>query len=377
MLAPEHGHPRVAVAWYYHLPSIAGPIEVRDHAYRSLALLIRVHRTREASVLLAPTGAFLELCRRDAPDVLEELVDLYRSGIAELAATYLHDADPFTISWAHLEEQVRRDLALKEELIGRRPSWFFTPSFAWHPAMDRILERVGIGCAVLDSRHLASAATARAWKWSTDTDGKVTVTDTQPFVSAWEHRRTRALRTGQGGTLRVVFRDWPLTRALTFGNEAEIHKEDRDVRERLDEVEPQDLVVLADDGDRISPRTRRGYEELLDFADSPVDWAELAVEDTELPALRELPAFSQPGFDEMLRTSLDARAYWSLLDQIAAFPLDRDQLGRLLELQDVFYPFWKGCGRRRWYLDRAAELLDELREEGASGRRGAAQEASA
>ena len=351
---------RFALAWYFHLPSIASAIEVRDHAYRSLALLMRIHRTHQARVLIAPTGAFLKLCRRDAPEVLDDLLDLYSSGIAEPATTYFYDVDPFSISWSHLEEQVRRDHAYKEELIGRQPAWFFAPSFAWHPASDKLLTTLGIRGALLDSRHLASATTARAWKWSTDPVGSVTAIDTQPFVSPWEHRRLRTLSAGTQGSLRLVFRDWQLTRALTFGNDAEIHKPDRDILAQLAGCEPQDLIVLADDGDRIGPTSRRGYEELLDLVGSTVDWRSLAVEDSQLPWLRELPSFSQPGFDELLRTSLDARAYWSLLDQIAAVPLDSAQLARLLELQDVFYPFWKGCGRRRWYLDTAVELLDEV-----------------
>jgi Glycosyl hydrolase family 57 len=351
---------RIALAWYFHLPSIANAIEVRDHAYRSLALLLRIHRTQRAPVLIAPTGAFLKLCLRDAPEVIDDLLDLYSSGIAEPATTYFYDVDPFSISWSHLEEQVRRDHAFKEELIGRPSAWFFAPSFAWHPASDKLLAKLGISGALLDSRHLASGATARAWKWSTDPLGSVTAIDTQPFVSPWEHRRLRTLSAGTQGTLRVVFRDWPLTRSLTFGNDAEIHKPDRDILGRLDGCEPQDLVVLADDGDRIGPASRRGYEELLEIVGGTVDWCALAVEGSQLPRLRELPAFSQPGFDELLRTSLDARAYWSLLDEIAAAPLDSAQLARLLELQDVFYPFWKGCGRRRWYLDTAVELLQEV-----------------
>jgi hypothetical protein len=352
---------RLAVAWYFHLPSIAAPIEVRDHAYRSLAVLLRVHRDRQANVLIAPTGAFIELCRRDAPEVLEDLFDLYATGIAQPGSTYLHDADPFTISWAHLSEQVRRDHAQKGELIGRGPEWFLTPSFAWHPAMDRLLAELEIGGVVLDSRHLASASSARAWKWSTDADGRVAAVDTEPFVSPWEHRRLRTLACAGQEDLRVVFRDWPLTRAITFGNEAEIHKEQRDVAACFTGCSTEDLIVIADDGDRIATTSRRGYEELIDLAASIVDWSELAHESTRLPPLRELPAFSQPGFDEMLRTSLEARAYWSLLGEIAAADLDEEQITRLLALQDVFYPFWKGCGRRRRYLDAAVELLEEVR----------------
>jgi len=188
----------------------------------------------------------------------------------------------------------------------------------------------------------------------------VTATDTPAFVSTWEHRRLRTLSVHGEGSLRLVFRDWPLTRALTFGNDAEIHRPDRDIGSHLAVCEPEDLIVLADDGDRIGPASRRGYEELLDRAGPGANWRALATEDSPLPPLRELPSFSQPGFDELLRTSLDARVYWSLLHQIAAVSLDADQLTRLLALQEVFYPFWKGCGRRRRYLDAAVELLEEL-----------------
>ena len=356
--------PRLALAWYYHLPSIATRIEVRDHAYQSLALLLRVHRELRTPVLIAPTGSFLSLCRRDAPEVIDDLLDMYHSGLAEPATTYFHEVDPFSIPWTHLQEQIRRDHHYKTELAGRSPVWFFAPNFAWHPATDRLLATLEIGGAVLDSRHLTSAATARGWKWSTDAFGGVTATDTPAFVSPWEHRRVRTLSVGSARPMHVLFRDWPLTRALTFGNDSEIHKPDRDVHAHLAECDRRDLIVLADDGDRIRPASRRGYQELLGFARDVADWQALAEEISPLPSLRELPAFSQPGFDELLRRSLDARMYWSLLNQIAALPLDSTQLNRLLALQDVFYPFWKGCGRRRWYLDAAVELLGELHEQG-------------
>jgi hypothetical protein len=352
---------RLAVAWYYHLPSIASSIEVRDHAYRSLAVLLRVHRDRRASVLVAATGAFLSLCRRDAPEVVEDLLDAYHDGIVELATTCFHDADPFSIRWHHLREQISRDHHYKTELLGESPQWFFAPGFAWHPATDRILAGLGLRAVVLDSRHLASAATARAWQWARDSSGAVAAVDTAPFVAPWEHRRVRtASSAATQWPLRVVFRDWPLTQALTFGNEAEIHLARRDIPGRLAGCGVEDLIVLADDGDRVATTSRRGYEELLDAFAHTADWSDLAVELSTLPNVRELPTFSPPGFDALLRTSLEARMYWSLLDQIAAQSLDEEQLTRLLALQDVFYPFWKGCGRRRWYVDAAIDLLDEV-----------------
>ncbi|HKE49865.1 MAG TPA: hypothetical protein VKE25_00005, partial [Actinomycetes bacterium] len=219
---------------------------------------------------------------------------------------------------------------------------------------------LGIEGVLLDSRHLAAATTARAWKWSTDALGGVTATDTPTFVSPWEHRRLRTLSVGTSGGLRLAFRDWPLTRALTFGNDGAIHRPDRDLPALLTGCESQDLLVLADDGDRIGPVSRRGYEELLDVAEHRVDWQALRDEESPLPPLRELPGFSQPGFDQLLWTSLDARVYWSLLDQIAAQPIDGPQLERLLELQEIFYPFWKGASRRQWYLDAAIALLEEV-----------------
>lgn len=313
-------------------------------------------------MLIAPTGSFLSLCGRDAPEVVEDLLDMCRSGAAELATTCFHDTDPFSIRWTHLREQIRRDHEYKTSLLGRSLEWYFAPSFAWHPATLGVLAKLGINGLVLDSRHLESGVTARAWKWATDSSGAVAEIDAAPFVAPWEHRRVRTLP-GAGDDappLRLVFRDWALTQALTFGNDAEMHLAEREFVRHLDGCGVEDLIVLADDGDRVAPASRRGYEELLSAFGGAASWRDLIEEDSTLPSLRELPAFSQPGFDELLRTSLEARMYWSLLDQIAAEPLDEAQLRRLLALQDVFYPFWKGCGRRRWYLDEAVALLDEL-----------------
>jgi hypothetical protein len=356
--------PRFAFAWYYHLPVIASRLEVEDHARRSLALLLRIHRQRRVAVLIAPTGSFLSLCQRYAPDVVEQLRDCVNEGTVVLGATYMHEIDPFTIAWRHVREQICRDYEYKAELFGDGPRWFFTPNFTWHPGIPKVLGELGVCGVILDSRHLAAAATARAWNWSSDDAGPVRVTDASPYVAPWEHRRIRSYEWGQHHSIRLVFRDWPLTRVVTFGNTSAIQSSraasriTEVVSELVESTGEMDLMVIADDGDRVKTSSRRGYEALLDIAAHFASWNELIDEDLSLPRIRELPAFSQPGFDELLRTSLDARFYWSLLTAIAELELDAVQFQTLLALQDVFYPFWRGSGRRRWYVDTALALLD-------------------
>lgn len=354
---------RIALAWYFHLPSIVSAREVREHAEQSLALLLRAHRKHDAPVLVAPTGSFLSLCQRKAPAVLDELAEAIASGTVTLGATYFHEIDPFVVPFGDVREQLLRDHEIKRALLDATPRWFFTPNFSWHPGLDLLLEELAIGGAILDGRQLAECASARAWHWSGAELGESLIHDVAPDVQPFEHRRLRrAPSRAEGGKgLLVAFRDWPLSRALTFGNESAIDHEDAAARveDALGALEEQDLVVLADDGDRVRPASRRGYEALLQSAPSPVDWSALARERSPLPPVRELVAYSQPGFEELLRTSLEARAYWSLLQEIAVLPLTAAQRDTYLALQDVFYPFWRGTGRRRWYLDTALKLLTE------------------
>jgi hypothetical protein len=356
---------RIGLAWYFHLPAVSSDIEVRDHVRGSLEPILRLHHELDLPVLLAPTGSFLRHCERSQPEMLLELRAEIEVGRVTLGGTYLFETDPLSVPWTSLIAHVGRDVELKRRLLGVEPAWLLLPNFVWRPGLERILRRFGIRGAILDSRQLAASSAARSWRWEADADGAVSTSAVECPTEPWEHRRLRTLTDGAGATeLRLAFRDWPLMRSLTFGNDGAIHRRhpEREIETVMRDADvglgSSGLAILADDGDRVRGTSLAGYRALLERIHQPIDWGQLIDEGSSMPPLRELGVYSPPGIDALLRRSDDARFYWSLLEELRSFPWTVAEREQQLALDDVFYPFWPGVGRRRWYVDRVLEWIE-------------------
>ena len=355
--------PRFAFAWYFHLPAIATEIEVRDHVLGSLEPLVRVHREHDIPYLLAPTGSFLRHCEQHSPEILAVIRSEIEAGRLCLGASYLYETDPLSVPWMSLLAHVAEDLEVKRQLLGHVPRIMFLPNFTWRAGLERILIDNGIRGVLLDSRQLQASSEARAWRWEAGGEGRVSTAAVPVPTEPWEHRRVQTLMTPHG-SLRLVFRDWTPTRALTFGNDGAIHeaRPERAVHHALSEclgdARSEDLVVLGDDGDRIRGMSLPGYRALLEATERCASWSELLNEAPASPRLRELPSYSPPGIDALLRGSVDARFYWSLLEELRSFTWGQPERREQLPLDDVFYAYWPGVGRRQWYVDRTLDWIE-------------------
>lgn len=346
-----------AIAWYFHLPAVASPIEVRDHAEGSLELLLRHHEETGTPVMVAPTGSFLQLCSAHAPRSLSRLATCVRAGIVTLAATWFYETDPISVSWQSLRFHLESDIQLKTELFGRSPEWFLPGNFIWRPGLELLLAEHDLAGVVLDSRHYAATTRVREWQWDSDAVGSVAVVDHELPVAQWETRSPRRLR---DSGLTIVFRDWDATRALTFGSDGAMHRRDYEPRiaEQIAAADSptRSLVVLVDDGDRLTGSTSAAYRHLIDTAGALRPWPDLLDWPPTSPSLRELPAFTPAGMANFLRHSEDATYYWAAVRELELLSDDGGFTRELLELQDVFYVFWPGAGRRVWYADQIAHL---------------------
>jgi hypothetical protein len=344
--------------WYFHLPSIASKSEVHEHAVESLELLLSLHRDSGRPLLLAPTGSFLELCRRYEPAVLESVAEALSTGMAQLGLTYFHETDPFEVGHMVAGELLRRDAELKQLMFGTTPTWFVPANSLWVPGTERHCATLGVTQLVLDSRHFAEATALRAWRW--DTSGRAGEVQTRPIVTVLDENETLAahiVRFGTESHMTAVWRDWAATRELTFGSGGAIHQYDLEVVDRaVDHLATRPgLIVIADDGDRVRGDSRAAYERVLQLSDHVFDW------NIVQPPRREivgLSAFAPAGIAEMLHGHEDARAYWHLLRQIETSALTPTQYDMYLAAHDVFYPFWPDAARRLDYLNQVLDLVE-------------------
>lgn len=351
---------QLAMGWHFHLPSIASPIEVHDHVCESLAILLRAHEASGQPVLLSATGMFLELCSKYEPWVISEIVRLSESGIVSMASTYFCDTDPFEISHGQAYELLARDVEVKFNLLGEVPLWFVPANFAWMLGTERHLRRLGVDAAVLDSRHLETLRSQRTWSWSDSADGCIELGLEPQKTRHREYQRLGRAEFSPGGqTLGLGFRDWGLTRQLTFGNENALRAiahgpELRRILKRVDASAHVSIVV--DDGDRVRAQSRKAYELLTETAGSFFDWGAPAW--PKRTVIGGIPAFIPAGMADVLHGTDDAKAYWRLLREAESMRAGFAASDDVLALYDVFYAYWPDPARRVLFAEAVLNLLE-------------------
>jgi len=345
--------------WYFHLPKIASRIEVKDHAVGSLELLLSLHMDLKRRVLVAPTASFLELCERYSPRTLESLRSGIEAGIVEIALTTAYDPDPFSISHQRCLELMEWDAAAKRRLLNVAPRWFMPGNYLWVPGMERHCFALGIEGIVLDSRHYEEATSLRVWQASSTT-GELQVRRQSTVLGVSETSQLSRVEYSQGKILSICWRDWPATQALTFGNLSAIHDFDAEWNVKNEwaalEVDRQ-LVIIADDGDRIRGKSRSGYMTLLSLETNEFDWS-THVRSNSGVMLHGLPGFIPPGLRAILHDSTDAQAYWKLLREVDPRSLSMAQFEEFLSLHDVFYAFWPDVARRKYYIEALLDFVE-------------------
>jgi hypothetical protein len=159
-------------------------------------------------------------------------------------------------------------------------------------------------------------------------------------------------------------RDFGLVRRISFGTLGALHRP-------LDEeaigaaaadvvqlVEAGGRITLADDGDRINPVSLAGYRAFLELLPpgATVCPRDLNREIAGATELLYLPSFSIADVRGFWLHDLDGLHYARILDEIYRAGVPDELEDALLELQDVFFLFWKILPRKRYYLDRLLAL---------------------
>ena len=185
------------------------------------------------------------------------------------------------------------------------------------------------------------------------------------------------------GRLVCFVRDFGLVQRISFGTTGVLHRpleEEATAAAAADVVrlvEGGGRITLADDGDRINPVSLAGYQRFLELLPphATVLPRELGSDLAGATGLLYLPSFSIADVRGFWLHDLDGLHYTRILDEIYRAGVPEELEDALLELQDVFFLFWKTIPRKSYYLDRLHALWRQVcdRERSARDRGGSAR----
>jgi hypothetical protein len=364
MTASRQG--KVSMAWYFHMPSVMTDEDVSEVVRESMSPLIDLHRKLNIPFNLAVTGVLLKRIEHIDKNFLDRLKVDIRNGLIDLMGTFYHEIFPpivpFTYLWAH----VAQDIELKQRLFSVTPKSFFVANYTWVPALQYIFNKAGYRSIILDQKHFDAATRVQTWKWRFEETHSMnaylvsTILDDAEARHAYYFAKPDRPREEW---LELRFRATDFVQMLSFGTSGAIHRPTeqqaiRKLAERIAAAAAEFDIVLADDGDRVNPVSIPGYELFLKSIEpSRFDRiSTLRRWEQNIKVLPYLPSFSPGSHEDFWLSDLDALHYQTLMQD-----LYRQHGGRIderiMELQDVFFLFWKTYHRKQWYVERVLEML--------------------
>jgi hypothetical protein len=338
--------------------------EIKDLVDTSFLPLIRAHAATSRKVTIAITGVLVERIATVDPSALGEFRSLLDSRVCEVAGATYHEAFPPFLPIRYLLRQIERDTAVKRNYLGQVPTFFHASAFTWTSALEHILRDLAFRGFVIDEAHYTYATATQLWRWTVGNNAKLTSVLQPTMLDRRELHFPYSYRSDdRSGELTCFIRDFALVRKFSFGSSGLIHRpfERQAVDSFVDDLVPlledERRLTLADDGDRVNPISLAAYQEILrrlpeEVFVTPRD----RNRGPEPKELVYLPSFSIADLNEFWLADIDSVNYLRLLDEIYAAGVPGELEEDLLELQDVFFLFWKTVPRKRYYLDNALAL---------------------
>ena len=358
------------LAWYYHSPSVSTDEEIKDMIVTSLNPLLSLHKECSCQFTLAITGSLLKRINNIDKSILNLMKDLIDSKILEISATFYYEIFPPLIPYNYIKLQLKEDINTKKELLGIKPSVFYPPNFTWVSILRHLLLDLGIRYVILDEGHYNHCFKVQTWKWNFFKTNKMetllidTLLDKKELYKIYKHNVK-----DENINLVLFFRSFDIIKKLSFGNSGLLHSPfdwtnlEKYLSNIISQLNFGDYITIADDGDRINPVSLYNYEKFLrNFDDidfvfpSSIDFTKV-----DLHNVPYLPSYSLGDLSLFWLRDLDSKHYIYLLDYIYSsnyFPKELEE--DLMELQDVYFIFWKNIPRKKYYMNKLYNILESL-----------------
>lgn len=360
------------VAWYYHLPSVSTDEEINDIVKTSLGPLLSLHKRYRRPFTLSITGSLLKRIDNTNKSILGLMKELMDIKILEISATFYYEIYPPVVPYEYIKLHIKKDIETKEELLGVAPSTFYPPNFTWVSILSQLLPDFGIRHVILDEDHYKLCFKVQTWKWDLFKTNEMETLLVDTFLDRTElHRiyRHKVKNSDKENTLILFFRNFDIVKKLSFGISGLFHKPldwgnlEKYLQETISQLDHRDYITLADDGDRINPVSLYNYGKFLkNFNDiNFVTPSSINYTNIDLSYVPYLPSYSLGDMRSFWLRDLDSIHYSNLLNDIYALNyclkgVEED----IMELQDVYFIFWKTISRKKYYMEKLYNILKTL-----------------
>ncbi|WP_297519006.1 hypothetical protein [Thermococcus sp.] len=358
------------MVWYYHLPSISTNSEIKDLIRISLKPLLSSHRKYSKPVTLAITGSLLNRITEIDHETISLIESLISKELLELASTFYYEIFPPVVPYKFLKAHLEKDLSFKKELFGIRPSTFYPPNFSWVSILNELLPDLGIKNVILDEGHLKACFKIQMWKWEVSRIDEMKSILVDTYLDKKELHRIYTYKTQGDKRLRLFFRDFEVVKNLSFGNSGLFHKPfewdglKNYVSQVFSQLKQGDFITLADDGDRINPISLFNYSNFLRYFDKTAFFTPSLIDYNQIHThkINYLPSYSIASLRNFWLKDLDSIHYLNLLNELYTLSIHRSEsidpvIDEIMELQDVYFLFWKTLGRKKYYMEKLYKIL--------------------
>ncbi len=356
----------IILSWYFHMPSVTTDDEIRDSINYSIIPLLRAHLNSKQRFGIAITGSLLQRISEIDDTVPELLRTLIEENLVEILGTFYYEIYPPIVPFDYLKRHIEKDISIKEDLLGERPVSFYTPNFTWISIMEFLLAENNYQTCILDFENFKYATNVQTWKWSTFEnlemktvlDNKFMLKGEGNFVYRTDH-------------LNFIFRDNSQIKKFCVGNRNVLHNQmepelvDEFINDLQSQIHDNRFITLCDDGDRINPVSYINYEYFLNKIESSICSFPRSMESDRIKKieLNYLPSSTIAKHYDFWLNDIDAIMYKQLLDEIYSKLNDNNKaeyIDIILELQDVYFLFWKTISRKKYYIEKIYGLLNTI-----------------
>lgn len=364
------------IVWYYHLPSVSTEEDINDMVKTSLGPLLSLHKKYKRPFTLAITGSLLKRVNNTNKEILKLIKELIDTKILEISATFYYEIFPPLVPYKYIKLHIKKDIEIKEELLGIKPSTFYPPNFTWISVLNYLLLDFGIRYVILDGDHYKLCYKCQAWKWNLFKSDKMetflidTSLDKRELYQIYRYKEKEFAK---DNTLKLFFRSFDIIKKLSFGNSGFFHKPfdwenlEKYLQGIISQLGSGNYITLADDGDRINPISLYNYGKFLKSLND-INFATPASINyayDDLPHIPYLPSYSLGNLQSFWLQDVDSIHYLYLLNNIYALHYNLKDCSKgieddIMELQDVYFIFWKTISRKKYYMEKLYNLLNTL-----------------